>query len=67
MIQLLQQICLCEKALDHHTPLISGFPSDLFYRPLLIEPVVHGQVYDAHASLADLFQDLIFSVDHGSR
>ena len=64
MIQLLQNIGLRNQSLLYDFIILYTVFSYFFDRPLLVGTFVHREIYNAHASLADLVQYLIFTVNY---
>ena len=64
--QLLEDIRLRHQTLLHGFKIQYTVLADLLHCPGLVRLLIDGHIYDTHAALSDLVEDLIFSVNEGS-
>ena len=64
--QLLEDIRLRHQTLLHGFKIQYTVLADLLYCPGLVRLLIDGHIYDTHAAVSDLVEDLIFSVNEGS-
>ena len=64
--QLLEDIRLRHQTLLHGFKIQYTVLADLLHCPGLVCLLIDGHIYDTHAALSDLVEDLIFSVNEGS-